>query len=304
MPARPLVSVIIPTYNRAALVAEAVASVLAQTWRDFEVLVVDDGSTDHTAAALAPFAGQVTVRRRPGRGGVSAARNQGIAAARGQWLAFLDSDDLWLPEKLSRQWAFLQAHPGLLLCQTEETWVRRGVRVNQPRSHRKMGGHIFLQSLERCLVSPSAVVLHRRLLEEHGSFDENLPAAEDYDLWLRLSWRYEVGLVPEPLIIKRGGHADQLSAQWGLDRHRIRALVKLVAEPDLPPLYAEAARRVLAAKCAIYAQGCEKRGKTAEARLYRKLSRRAAGADPWEPTASRSLTRGYHHKLRLSGTKI
>jgi len=282
MPTRPLVSVIIPTYNRAALVAQAVASALAQTWRDFEVLVVDDGSSDDTAAALAPFAGQVTVLRRSSRGGVSAARNQGIAAARGQWLAFLDSDDLWLPEKLRRQWTFLEAHPKLRLCQTEETWVRRGVRVNPPLSHRKMGGHIFLQSLARCLVSPSAVLLHRRLIEEHGSFDENLPAAEDYDLWLRLSWRYEVGLVPEPLIIKRGGHADQLSRQWGLDRHRIRALVKLLAEPDLPPLYAEAARRVLAAKCAIYAQGCEKRGKTAEARLYQKLSRRAAGADPWE----------------------
>ena len=304
MPTRPLVSVIIPTYNRAALVAQAVASALAQTWRDFEVLVVDDGSSDDTAASLAPFAGQVTVLRRPSRGGVSAARNQGIAAARGQWLAFLDSDDLWLPEKLRRQWTFLEAHPKLRLCQTEETWVRRGVRVNPPLSHRKMGGHIFLQSLARCLVSPSAVLLHRRLIEEHGSFDENLPAAEDYDLWLRLSWRYEVGLVPEPLIIKRGGHADQLSRQWGLDRHRIRALVKLLAEPDLPPLYAEAARRVLAAKCAIYAQGCEKRGKTAEARLYRKLSRRAAGADPWEITASRSLPRGYHNNLWLSGTKI
>jgi len=271
MSAKPCVSVIIPTYNRAALVAEAVPSVLAQTWRDFEVLVVDDGSTDDTAAALAPFAGQVTVLRRPSRGGVSAARNRGIAAARGQWLAFLDSDDLWLPEKLRRQWAFLEAQPGLLLCQTEETWVRRGVRVNQPLSHRKVGGDIFLKSLERCLVSPSAVLLHRRLIEEHGGFDENLPAAEDYDLWLRLSWRYPVGLVPEALVIKRGGHADQLSRQWGLDRHRIRALMKLVAEPDLPPLYADAARRVLAAKCAIYAQGCEKREKLAEAQFYRDL---------------------------------
>jgi glycosyltransferase involved in cell wall biosynthesis len=127
MSAKPCVSVIIPTYNRAALVAEAVASVLAQTWRDFEVLVVDDGSTDHTATALAPFAGQVRVVRRPSRGGVSAARNRGIAAARGQWLAFLDSDDLWLPEKLSRLGAFLKAQPGLRLCQTEETWVRQGV---------------------------------------------------------------------------------------------------------------------------------------------------------------------------------
>jgi hypothetical protein len=127
-------------------------------------------------------------------------------------------------------------------------------------------------------VSPSAAILHRRLIANHGGFDETLPAAEDYDLWLRLTWRYEVGLVDEPLVIKRGGHADQLSAQWGLDRWRIRALVKLLGEPDLPEPYARAARAMLAEKCAIYAQGCDKRGKLAESRQYRQLS---PGAAAW-----------------------
>jgi glycosyltransferase involved in cell wall biosynthesis len=274
-----LVSVIIPTYNRAELVTEAVASVLAQTCRDFELLVVDDGSTDGTAQALAAFGEQVQLLRHSRRRGVSAARNSGIAHARGEWLAFLDSDDLWLPEKLARQLAYLTAHPELKLGQTDEIWVRRGVRVNQPETHRKVGGRIFPQSLKRCLISPSAVLLHRRLIEEHGDFDEDLPAAEDYDLWLRLSWRYPVGLLPEPLVIKRGGHADQLSAQWGIDRYRIRALVKLLGEPELPAAYARAARRVLAAKCAVYAQGCEKRGRLAEARFYRDLGGHAAGAE-------------------------
>lgn len=267
----PLVSVIIPTYNRAALVGEAVVSALAQTYRDFEVLVVDDGSTDGTLEALAPFLGEVKLWRFSSRRGVAAARNLGVAAARGQWLAFLDSDDLWLKEKLARQVAFLADHPELLLCQTEETWIRQGVRVNPPLTHRKAGGRIFIKSLERCMVSPSAVILHRSLLEENGAFDENLPAAEDYDLWLRLAWRYEVGLVKEPLVIKRGGHADQLSRQWGLDRYRIRALQKLLQEPALPAPYREAVRQTLTAKCAIYAQGCEKRGRMAEARLYREL---------------------------------
>jgi glycosyltransferase involved in cell wall biosynthesis len=276
------VCVIIPTYNRAAMVSEAVASVLAQTWPDFELLVVDDGSTDDTAAALAPYASRLRLLRRERRGGVSAARNAGIKASCGEWLAFLDSDDLWLPEKLARQLAFLSGNPGLLICQTEETWVRRGVRVNQPRTHRKIGGRIFLPSLERCLVSPSAVILHRRLLERHGGFDEDLPAAEDYDLWLRLAWRYDIGLLPEPLIVKRGGRLDQLSAQWGLDRYRIRALLKLLSEPELPEAYAQAARRVLARKCAIYAQGCEKRAKAAEARGYRELSHEiCAAASPY-----------------------
>lgn len=268
----PFVSVIIPTYNRAAWVTEAVGSVLSQTYRDFEVLVVDDGSTDSTLEALAPFFREVKVLRRASRRGVAAARNLGISAARGQWLAFLDSDDLWLPEKLARQMAYLAGHPKLLLCQTEETWIRRGVRVNPPRTHRKEGGQIFFRSLERCLVSPSAVVLHRRLLTENGAFDEDLPAAEDYDLWLRLSWRYPVGLLPEPLVIKRGGHADQLSRQWGLDHYRIRALRKLLQEPGLPAPYRAATLRTLANKCAIYAQGCEKRGKMDEARLYRELA--------------------------------
>ena len=109
----PLVSVIIPTYNRAALVAEALASVKAQTFRDFEIVVVDDGGTDGTWEALS--AGQeIRVLRHPRRRGVSAARNTGINAARGQWLAFLDSDDLWLPDKLARQMAYLTTRPSLL----------------------------------------------------------------------------------------------------------------------------------------------------------------------------------------------
>jgi glycosyltransferase involved in cell wall biosynthesis len=274
----PLVSVIIPTYNRAALVAEALASVQAQTYRDFEIVVVDDGGTDGSWEVLSACR-EVRVLRHPGRRGVSAARNSGIAAARGQWLAFLDSDDLWLPDKLAKQMAYLEARPDLRLCQTDETWVRRGVRVNKPLSHRKVAGRIFLPSLSRCMISPSAVMVHRRLLQDHGAFDETLPAAEDYDLWLRLTWRYEVGLVDEPLVIKRGGHRDQLSGQWGLDRFRIRALVKLVQDPDLPEPYARAARRTLAARCAIYAQGCDKRGRRKEAAWYQNLSR-AAGLTP------------------------
>jgi glycosyltransferase involved in cell wall biosynthesis len=267
----PLVSVIIPTYNRAGLVRQAVASVAAQTFRDFEIVVVDDGGTAGTCEVLS--AGQeLRVLRHPHRRGVSAARNTGIAAARGEWLAFLDSDDLWLPDKLARQICLLEGQPELRLCQTDETWVRRGVRVNKPAAHHKVAGQIFLPSLGRCMISPSAVMLHRRLLFDHGGFDATLPAAEDYDLWLRLTWRYEVGLVDEALVIKRGGHPDQLSRLWGIDRFRIRALVKLLAEPDLPAAYARAARQVLAAKCAIYAQGCDKRGKIEEAAWYRNQS--------------------------------
>ncbi len=268
----PRVSVIIPTYNRAGMVLEAVASVQAQGWRDFELIVVDDGSADGTRESLEALGPGVKLLSLSRRRGASAARNLGIEAAQGEWLSFLDSDDLWLPEKLERQMAYLEAHPDLRICQTEEIWWRRDRRVDPPRTHRKEGGWIFLRSLERCLVSPSAVVLHRRLLEEVGGFDETLPAAEDYDLWLRISWRVEVGLVPEPLVVKRGGHPDQLSGQWGIDRWRIRALLKILQEPGLPADYREAARGALAAKCAIYAQGCEKRGKGTEANFYRSVA--------------------------------
>jgi glycosyltransferase involved in cell wall biosynthesis len=267
----PLVSVIIPTYNRADLVRQAVASVQAQTCRDFEIVVVDDGGSDGTGAVLSA-APDLRLLRHTRRRGVSAARNTGIDAARGRWLAFLDSDDLWLPDKLARQICWLEGHPESLICQTDETWVRRGVRVNKPATHRKVAGRIFLPSLTRCMISPSAVILHRRLLADHGGFDATLPAAEDYDLWLRLTWRYDVGLVDEPLVIKRGGHPDQLSAQWGLDRFRIQALAKLLGEPELPEPYARAARNLLAAKCALYAQGCHKRGKLQEAAYYRDLA--------------------------------
>jgi glycosyltransferase involved in cell wall biosynthesis len=280
----PLVSVIIPTYNRADLVRQAVASVRAQTYRDFEIVVVDDGGTDDTGAVLAAGP-ELRLERHARRRGVSAARNTGMAAARGQWLAFLDSDDLWLPEKLARQISRLEGKPELLISQTEETWVRRGVAVHKPATHRKAAGNLFLPSLARCMISPSAVILHRRLIEDHGGFDETLPAGEDYDLWLRLTWRYEVDLVDEPLVIKRGGHPDQLSAQWGLDRYRIRALVKLLGEADLPEPYARAARERLAAKCAIYAQGCEKREKYAEAQFYRDLGARGEGSEPSTPNA-------------------
>jgi glycosyltransferase involved in cell wall biosynthesis len=277
------ISVIIPTYNRSAWVTEATASVLAQSYRDFELFVVDDGSTDTTFSTLASFGNKIQMLRQEERRGVSAARNLGAAAATADWLAFLDSDDFWLPTKLARQVEYLKAHPDLVICQTGETWIRNGRRVNPPETCHKVAGDIFLPSLKRCLVSPSAVMLHRRLFEEMGGFDESLPAAEDYDLWLRIAWRHPVGLVPEPLVIKRGGHADQLSRQWGLDRFRIRALMKLLEEPGLPLRHQEAARRTLAEKCRIYAQGCEKRGKDAEAAWYKNLKMRGEGLRVHDP---------------------
>lgn len=260
------VSVVIPTHERREFVLEAVASVLGQTTPPGEVIVVDDASTDGTAEAIEARHPEVRVLRREARGGVSAARNDGIRAARGTWIALLDSDDLWRPRKLERQLAHLEASPHLRIAQTEEVWLRNGKHLNPRKVHRKPQGHCFEALLERCLVSPSAVIIHRSLFGEAGLFDETLPACEDYDLWLRIGCRHPVGLLEEALIVKRGGHADQLSATVeALDLYRIRALANLLRSAPLDTGQRLAALAILNRKCRIYATGCGKRGKTEEA---------------------------------------
>jgi GT2 family glycosyltransferase len=189
-------------------------------------------------------------------------------------LAFLDSDDLWQPEKLARQAAFFDRRPEAMICQTEEIWIRRGVRVNPRHRHRKPSGDIFEASLALCLVSPSAVMLRRELLERVGVFDERLPACEDYDLWLRVSARYPVHLIDTPLVVKRGGHVDQLSRQPGLDRYRIQALKKILASETLTDGQVRATAAMLREKCRIYAAGCRKRGRIHEADYYEALAGR------------------------------
>ena len=260
----PLVSVVIPTFNRWPLVAEAVNSVLAQSYRDFEVIVVDDGSTDATASQLAKLASRlklfVTERR-----GVSAARNFGVSQSRGHYIAFLDSDDLWLRRKLERQTRFMDEHPEFHICQTDEIWIRKGVRVNPRAIHQKTSGDIFKRSLELCLVSPSAVMMTRALFDRTGGFDEAFPVCEDYELWLRISAQHQVALVPDRLTIKRGGHADQLSRSvWGMDRYRILALQKLLRS-NLDRSQQAAALKTLRQKVAIVAAGARKRGREQDA---------------------------------------
>lgn len=265
-----LVSVIIPTYNREDLVCEAVDSVLAQSWTDFELIVVDDGSTDETLSRLEQYGSQIHLLGQDNQG-VSAARNSGIRIAKGDYIAFLDSDDLWEPGKLKAQMAFFQRWPKALICQCEEIWIRKGKRVNPMNKHKKPSGMIFEPSLHLCLVSPSAVMIKRRLLDEVGLFDENLRACEDYDLWLRIACRCPIYTTEDKHVIKRGGHEDQLSRAPGLDRFRVQSLLKILEEGLLSEDQARAARSVLFEKCSIYAQGCRKRGKDCEADAYENL---------------------------------
>ena len=272
-----LVSVVIPTFDRVTLVCDAVASVCAQRGAASEVIVVDDGSADGTAAVLErSFGGRITVVRTDNRG-PAAARNLGVACSRGALIAFLDSDDFWLPGKLAAQVAFFAENPAAAICQTEEVWIRNGHRVNPCARHRKPHGDIFDRSVRLCLVSPSAVMMRRDLFERTGGFDPSLPACEDYDLWLRVAVDTPVWLIDRPLVVRRGGHADQLSRRyWGMDRFRVASLLRLLAGPDLAPPRRELIRAVVAEKCAILAAGAARRGRHDEADRYRAL----AGVSP------------------------
>ena len=271
---KPAVSVIIPTYNRGWILEEAIDSVLAQDFTDFELIVVDDGSTDATWKILESY-GRTIISIRQSNQGVSAARNRGIAESRAPLIAFLDSDDIWLSQKLTRQVDFFNANSSALICQTEETWIRNGVRVNPKKRHQKLSGMIFEPSLALCLVSPSAVMIRKILFDAVGLFDENLPACEDYDLWLRVGCRYPVYLIDEPLIIKRGGHADQLSKAAGLDRYRIQSLKKIIDSGSLSQSQKHAAIKMLRDKSKIYAEGCRKRGRMEEAVYYARIAQDA-----------------------------
>lgn len=268
----PVVSVIIPTFNRAAWLPEAIDSVLAQDYPSIELIVVDDGSTDATSQIIQTYAPDLTFIPRPHRG-VSAARNHGVAASQGELIAFLDSDDLWLPSKITAQVTLFEQSPQLQACYTDEIWIRRGVRVNPRHIHRKHSGWIFHQSLPRCTISPSSIMLRRSQWDRLGGFDERLPACEDYDLWLRLTATAPIHLIPERLIVKRGGHPDQLSHTVPvLDVYRITALEKILARP-LSHSQHQAVLQQLIEKSRIVAQGANKRGLTARGAAYHAKTR-------------------------------
>ena len=265
------ISVIIPTYNRAHLLSRAVQSVLNQTMPAHEIIIVDDGSTDNTAELITQRFSQCRYIQQPNMG-VSAARNSGIESASGEWLAFLDSDDEWLPGKLQAQVDLLHKHPEIRICHTEEIWIRNGKRVNQMKKHAKSGGHIFKNCLPLCVISPSSVMIHSSLFAEIGTFDEELPACEDYDLWLRICANNPVAFVERPQINKYGGHDDQLSQKhWGMDRFRIQALEKIIQSGSLSDSDKLAAQKTLISKAEILAQGASKRGKESDAQLYLEI---------------------------------
>lgn len=279
-----MLSVIIPTHNRASFLKEALNSALDQDYfrragreRAFEVLVIDDGSEDETREVARSFGKPVVYYRRPHRG-VSAARNHGLKIAGGEFIAFLDSDDIWKQQKISTQMAFFKAFPRASVCTTEEIWVRRGRRLNPGRKHLKPSGWIFDRILSLCLLSLSCCLFRREVFDVVGVFDETLPVCEDYDFSLRLALKYPVHLIASPLVVKRGGHADQLSHRyWGMDRFRIQALEKALGL-ELTRQQEKSVKGEIVRKSRILARGFEKRDNEAEADRYRTLIRKYSAA--------------------------
>ena len=274
------ISVIIPTYNRKHTLPRALDSVLAQSFQPFEIIVIDDGSTDGTfewiiseypsIKLIEPFNGPKPLKGYSPNG-VSAARNAGTKVAKGDWIALLDSDDEWLPDKLAKQVQALKENPEILFCHTNEIWIRHGVRVNQMKKHQKYGGMIFEKCLDICRISPSSSLFHKSILDDIGLFDEKLKVCEDYDLWLRISAKYPVLFLDEPLINKYGGHEDQLSiTPEGIERYRIQSLEKILGSDLLSESQFQSAKDMFLRKLRIFANGLEKRRKTDELNSVQK----------------------------------
>ena len=264
------VSVIISTYNRKHTLKRAIQSVYIQSLPPFEIIVVDDGSNDGTKEWVKQkYPGIKYIYQK--NSGVSSARNKGIKIARGDWIALLDSDDEWLPNKLSEQINKIKSNLDVKILHSNEIWIRNGVRVNQMKKHKKFGGYIFEKCLDMCRISPSSVLLKKEILNDIGTFDESLKVCEDYDLWLRITSKYPVCFLDIPLIKKYGGHSDQLSkAHDGIEFYRIQSLQKILESKILSKPQTLLAINMIVNKMNIYASGLEKRNKTEELSKLKK----------------------------------
>ena len=263
-----------PTWNRNCFLQRAVESVLDQTFSDWELIVVDDGSVDESWKTLQKLRDPRVHYVYQKHGGVSLARNTGIRLSNSPWICFLDSDDYWKPLKLQRQIEALENFSGYHITYTNEIWIRHGKHANPKKIHQKYGGWIYHRCLPLCIVSPSSILVHRTVLEESGLFDESFPVCEDYELWLRIFCRWPVLFLKEPLIVKIGGHSDQLSRKiWGMDRYRLQALQKILTSGDLTPIQEFWTGCEIVKKASILATGFSKHHKFLEAEKYKKIKK-------------------------------
>ena len=254
------ISVVIPTLNRINTLQRALDSVINQTYKAAEIIVVDNGSSDGTLKFLREQYPKITILTE-NKIGVSSARNKGIKKSINQWIALLDSDDAWHPRKLEIQTSMLDsALKEYNLIHTDEVWFRNNKHINQMKKHKKQGGYIFERCLSLCCISPSSVLFKKNILDKVGLFDESLPVCEDYDMWLKICSSEEVLFAQDKLTYKYGGHKDQLSkSYWGMDRFRIRSIENIIKNFELTYNQKKQAKKELIKKLKIIINGAFKR---------------------------------------------
>jgi glycosyltransferase involved in cell wall biosynthesis len=198
----PLVSIILPTYNCAAFLSHSIGSILAQTYNSYEIIVVDDGSTDNTKEVLYPFIQRIKYIRLEQNKGLPMARNIGISSAQGKYIAFIDADDLWLPEKLQTDIEYFETHPEVSMVYSKHINMdEKGNDLNGNTKRQLPSGNIFTQLFsEQNFIITSSVVVRKEIFETTGLFDEQLFNCQDWDMWLRIAFHFQVAGIGKPLV--------------------------------------------------------------------------------------------------------
>lgn len=272
-----LVSVIIPHRDRILACKKAIDSVLLQDYENFELIVVDDGSQENISELKAYSKEKEFKLIETEHFGVSHARNLGVEESRGEVIAFLDSDDCWRENKLGKQIIYFKNDKDCNIVHSNETWIRNNKFVNPKMIHEKASDYSYQRCLELCCVSPSSVAMRKDLFFEYGGFDELMPVCEDYDLWLRISVKNRFVLIEDELVIKYGGHEDQLSRSIeAMDRFRVYSILKLLVYSAFGFLELDSAKKIqalgeLTKKSNVVFVGATKRSLLDRASLFKEI---------------------------------
>ncbi len=260
------ISTVIPCFNRADYLPIAINSVKNQTYHIDEIIIIDDGSTDNTQDILNKIDGIKVIKTK--NLGVSHARNIGIKESKNDLIAFLDSDDVWTQDKIEKQVNFHKKNFDILFSHTGERWIRDGNRVKYPKSLKKPQGDCFLQNISTCKIATSSVLMRKSIFDDIGYFDEKLKVCEDYDLWLRVTQRYTIGLIDEELIVKNAGHKQLSASIFAIDRYHIYSLQKFLNSE-----FTDEAKQEIIRKCYILIKGAQKHQNQEILEIYSKVLR-------------------------------
>lgn len=239
----PFVSVIIPTFNRLELLKQTVESVRNQTFKEYEVVVVNDGSDDGTAAWLGQQNDLIVINQE--NSGIATSRNKGIKTSKGEWLAFLDHDDIWGPDKLQTQVDFIKSNPEVSMVAVKH--VRLGTRIKQNRPGKWMKGDLFVKVFSESFIHTSSVMIKRAVLEKVGGFPTKYRFADEFDVWLKISQKYQIAFFDGPLVFIRFYESntshnrigvrtdtyDILMSNYDMDRIPLKVFLKTLSDHDI-----------------------------------------------------------------------